>query len=77
MKNTHLADTLKIIVRFGKKGFYEGEVAQSMINELSKRGSLISMKDLANDTSTFVEPISLSILDHKLWEIPPSGFQVL
>lgn len=77
MKNTHLADTLKIIVRFGKKGFYEGEVAESMIKELSKRGSLISMKDLANHTSTFVEPISLSILDHKLWEIPPSGSGII
>ncbi|CUM64921.1 uncharacterized protein PRCAT00002539001 [Priceomyces carsonii] len=77
MKNPYLADTLRKVANLGKKGFYEGEVANSIVDELSKRGSLISLDDLANHTSTFVDPISFEMLDHKLWEIPPNGSGVI
>ncbi|QLL35113.1 hypothetical protein HG536_0H04890 [Torulaspora globosa] len=73
MQNKALAQTLRIIAKNGKKGFYEGEIAKSIVSELSKRGSLISEKDLASHTSTFVEPISYCFLGCKLWEIPPNG----
>ncbi|QLG71684.1 hypothetical protein HG535_0C00320 [Zygotorulaspora mrakii] len=77
MRNERLAATMRIISEKGKKGFYEGEIADSIVLELSKRGSLITREDLKNHTSTFVEPISLSILGHKLWEIPPNGSGVI
>ncbi|QLQ82236.1 hypothetical protein HG537_0G04910 [Torulaspora globosa] len=73
MQNKALAETLRIIAKYGKKGFYEGEIAKSIVSELSKRGSLISENDLASHASTFVEPISYSFLGCKLWEIPPNG----
>lgn len=77
MKNIPLAETLKKITKLGKKGFYEGEIAESIVKELSSRGSLISLDDLKNHTSTFVEPISLQVLGKKLWEIPPSGSGII
>lgn len=73
MRNKELAETLKLIAKNGKKGFYEGEIADSIVSELSKRGSLISKEDLSDHTSTLVEPISYSFLGKKLWEIPPNG----
>lgn len=77
MRNTYLAETLKRVANYGKMGFYEGEVADSIVSELSKRGSLVSKEDLKSHTSTFVDPISLSVLGHKLWEIPPNGSGVI
>lgn len=77
MQNKGLAQTLRIIAKRGKKGFYEGEIAASIVAELSQRGSLISKDDLSNHTSTFVEPISYGFLGCKLWEIPPNGSGVV
>ncbi|GMG24912.1 unnamed protein product [Ambrosiozyma monospora] len=71
--NKPFAETLKKIAKDGKDGFYSGEIAQSIVKELNKRGHPMTTQDLSNHTSTFVEPISYSFLDHKLWEIPPNG----
>lgn len=77
MKNEPLARTLRLISQNGKRAFYEGEIAHSIVEELSSRGSLISLKDMANHTSTMVEPVSISMLGQKLWEIPPNGSGVI
>lgn len=71
--NEDLANTLKTVAEKGKSGFYTSEVAQSIVDELNRRGHPMTLEDLANHESTFVEPISYTFLDHKLWEIPPSG----
>jgi len=43
-----LANTLKRIRDFGKKGFYEGETARLIIAEMKRGGGLISLGDLKN-----------------------------
>lgn len=72
-----LARTLKIIAKNGKDGFYKGEVADAIVEELQKRGHVITKEDFENHTSTFVDPISYEFLDHKLWEIPPNGSGII
>lgn len=73
VSNPFLVKTLETILSKGKKGFYEGDVAELIVNEVQKRGGLISLEDLKNHTTTFVEPICYQVGDHKLWEIPPNG----
>lgn len=77
MKNQDLSKTLKLIAKYGKDGFYKGEVAEAIVKELEKRNHVLSKEDLANHTSTFVEPISYELFDHKLWEIPPNGSGII
>ena len=43
-----LASTLKAITLKGKAGFYEGEVAQKMVNDIQSNGGLLTLKDLKN-----------------------------
>ena len=38
MKNTLLAETLKKISKLGRKGFYEGEIANKMVSYLKSIG---------------------------------------
>ena len=38
-----------------------------------KNGGLFSMKDFAEHTSTWVEPVKTSYRGHDVWEIPPPG----
>lgn len=77
LMNKDVAETLKKIAVEGKDGFYKGEVAVSIVKEMRKRGSPITLEDLSNHTSTFVDPISYTFLDHKLWEIPPNGSGII
>ncbi|GMM45458.1 hypothetical protein DAPK24_020330 [Pichia kluyveri] len=77
MKNIDFANTLKTIALLGKDGFYKGEVANSIVEEMKKRGHVLTLDDLSNHKTTFVEPISYEFLNHKLWEIPPNGSGII
>ena len=43
-----LASTLKVISLNGKSGFYEGEVAQKMVEDIQSNGGLLTLEDLKN-----------------------------
>lgn len=57
----------------GKKGFYEGRVAQAIVDIVQENGGVLTMEDFANHTSTFEEPISTVYRGIEVWEIPPNG----
>lgn len=72
--NKPLAKVFKsILEKQGKLGFYSGEVADAIVDEVELRGGLLSHEDLLKHTTTFVEPISIEFLGHRLWEIPPNS----
>lgn len=71
--NKPLARLFRTIVAEGKDGFYKGDVAQKIVDKIQERGGVMELSDLANHTSKFVEPISLSFLGKLIWEIPPNG----
>lgn len=43
---TDLAHTLQLISDLGSEGFYKGEVAESIVNTLAKKGGIITLDDL-------------------------------
>ncbi|KAK9447147.1 nucleophile aminohydrolase [Limtongia smithiae] len=76
--NKKLAATYREIAKHGKAGFYEGVVAQRIVDEVQSRGGVMTMDDLKNHTSTFIEPISVEWMDGMtLWECPPNGQGIL
>lgn len=77
MQNKRVAETLRAIGKNGKKAFYEGEIADSIIGEIEKRGGVLTKEDLASHTSSFVDPISYDLLGKKLWEIPPNSSGII
>lgn len=72
-----LAETLKSIAQFGRAGFYEGEVAKSMVNKLNTLGGFHSLEDFAKAEANYVEPISANYRDAKIYECPPNGQGVI
>jgi|TARA_B100001093_G_scaffold520125_1_gene612908 gamma-glutamyltranspeptidase/glutathione hydrolase len=52
-----LAKTLKRIAENGRDGFYEGETADLIVNEMKANNGLISHKDLEEYSSVYREPI--------------------
>jgi gamma-glutamyltranspeptidase/glutathione hydrolase len=52
-----LAKTLKIIAKNGVKGFYEGEVANKIVQDMRERGGLISTTRSSKLSSSMEKPI--------------------
>ncbi|NGM61310.1 gamma-glutamyltransferase [Sphingobacterium sp. SGG-5] len=76
---TDLANTLKRIQQNGAKGFYEGETARLIVEEMKRGGGIISEQDLKGYVAQERAPI---VFDYKGYEIitmglPSSGGLVL
>ncbi len=71
--NPGLANTYRIIAEKGRDGFYKGEVAQTMADYMQANGGFLTMEDLANHTSDWVEPLSTDYRGYRLHELPPNG----
>lgn len=70
-KNPDLADTLQKIADGGIEEFYEGELAQTIVDGLQKGGSLITMEDMAAYKSEEREPISTDYYGYDVVTVPP------
>jgi gamma-glutamyltranspeptidase/glutathione hydrolase len=67
------AEVLRRIAREGRAGFYEGEVAEDLVNSLRALGGSHSLEDFATTACDYVTPISTRYRDHDLIELPPNG----
>jgi len=68
-----LAQTLRCIAKDGRDGFYQGPVAEDMVECLKSLGGLHTLDDFADHRSDYVDPISTSYHDQEVLEIPPNG----
>jgi gamma-glutamyltranspeptidase/glutathione hydrolase len=72
-KNPFLAKTYREIARGGRDAFYKGRIAREIVAFSDKNGGLFTLKDFADHTSTWVEPLSTTYRGYRVWEIPPPG----
>tara|TARA_B100000989_G_scaffold186759_1_gene140495 strand:+ start:2743 stop:4428 length:1686 start_codon:yes stop_codon:yes gene_type:complete len=72
-KNPDLANTLKLIAKNGKKGFYEGKIANTIANFIKEQGGFLSYNDLKNHKSEWIDPVSINYRGYDIWELPPNG----
>lgn len=66
-----LANTLRLIAKNGKDGFYKGQVAESIANNQKELGGLISLKDLAGYKVKARRPVEGTFKGHKVVSMPP------
>ena len=67
------AQTLKSIASSKGESFYRGELAEQIVNCAESDGGTLSLEDLAEHRSEWVQPLSIEYRDVKLHEIPPNG----
>ncbi|MGK0185814.1 MAG: gamma-glutamyltranspeptidase/glutathione hydrolase [Verrucomicrobiales bacterium] len=72
-KNPALAKTLERIAAEGSNGFYKGEIAEIIATSVQKAGGYLSVEDLAQHRSEWVEPVSINYHGYDVWELPPNG----
>ncbi|MGP9790087.1 gamma-glutamyltransferase family protein [Roseinatronobacter sp. NSM] len=67
------AHALQLIAQQGRAGFYEGDVAQDIINSLRALGGSHSLDDLAATRCEYTDPISSTYHGVELVEHAPNG----
>lgn len=72
-RNLDLARTLQRISDGGRDVFYKGDIAQEISTFSEHVGGYIRYDDLAEHTSTWVDPVSTNYRGYDVWELPPNG----
>jgi gamma-glutamyltranspeptidase/glutathione hydrolase len=72
-KNPHLARTYRELAKNGRDAYYQGRIAREIAAFSAKHGGLFTLKDFADHTSTWVDPVSTTYRGYQVWELPPPG----
>ncbi|KAG4072393.1 hypothetical protein HA402_004325 [Bradysia odoriphaga] len=73
MKMPFLAETFRELGTNKKPGFYQGRIAQAIVDVIRENGGVMSLADLENHVSTQDEPVHVNYRGVDVYEIPPSG----
>lgn len=74
LRNVQLAKTLQSIANKGKSEFYEGLIAEKLVDFISSKGGIITLKDLKKYEAVWREPITFAYDDLKIISMaPPSS----
>ncbi|WP_077493141.1 gamma-glutamyltransferase [Rodentibacter mrazii] len=66
-----LANSLKLIAKEGAKAFYEGEIAEKIVQEMKQHNGLISLEDMRNYQAIERQPIVGNYRGYKVVTMPP------
>ncbi|MBR4861287.1 MAG: gamma-glutamyltransferase [Firmicutes bacterium] len=71
LKNPDLADTLDKVAKGGKAVFYEGEIADRIMDLIAKDGGILTRDDLKSFKVRVLEPVRASYRGYELLSSPP------
>lgn len=71
--NPDYANTLKLIAAEGPQVLYGGELGDKIAARVQELGGFLTAGDFANYQAEWVEPMSVSYKEYRLWELPPNG----
>lgn len=70
-RQPHLAQSLKHLAVRGLEDFYRGELARTIAADLERAGSPLSLADLERHRALRVNPLSLEVAGHRVYNMPP------
>ena len=72
-RNPNLAASYRAIAADGAKAFYQGDIARKIVACSEANNGYMSLKDLADHHSDWVDPVSTNYRGYDVWELPPNG----
>ncbi len=72
-KNISQAETLERLAAEGLMDFYQGEIAEKIVEYADRTGGYISREDLEDFSPLEVEPLKINYNGHQIYELPPNG----
>ena len=73
IRNTDMSKTLAQIAKQGSTTFYNGEIAERIIEDFENNGAFITFNDLKTYTARFENPVTGYYRGHKIASNPPPG----
>ena len=71
LRQPELGNTLRLVAKYGKNGFYQGYVAKQIVANQKSLGGLMSLKDLAGYKVKYRKPIIGDYKGYKIVSMPP------
>ena len=72
-RNRDLAWSYRQLAAQGRDAFYKGEIARRLFELSRHHGGTLTMKDLADYSGEWVDPISITYRDWTVYEMPPNS----
>ena len=72
-RNEELSRSLALVARGGRDAFYKGELARRIVDFSKREGGAITLEDMADYSSEWVEPLSTKYHGWTVYELPPNG----
>ena len=73
IKLQELGNTLREIGRGGSKVFYQGYIADKIVEFVESLGGWLTKEDLSSHRTDWEKPIHTNYRDVEIWECPPNG----
>ena len=73
VRNPDLANTFRVLQKKGRDAFYKGEIAKAIVAKVRALGGVMSLSDLSEFESEWVEPISTNYHGYDVFQLPPNG----
>ena len=64
---------MQLLAEHGKAGFYEGRIAQAIVDRVQSLGGVMTLQDLKEHSSSSDQPIKTCYRGIDVWEMPPNG----
>lgn len=71
-KNPMLANTYRQIAQQGREVFYSGEIAERITAFVQDQGGFLSIDDMMDHRSEWVDPVSTNYRGYDVWQLPPN-----
>jgi len=72
-RNSGLARTFRRVAEGGKAAFYQGEIAEAIVDVIQEADGCLGASDLDAHRSTWDQPIGVNYRGVHVWECPPNG----
>ena len=73
LRQPQLAWTYRLLAQEGRDAFYRGPIARAITSYVQGCGGVLSMQDMQQHHSDWVEPISINYRGYDVYEFPPNS----
>ena len=71
--NKNLAQNYKDIANTYGESFYNGKIAETIVNAVNSKGGFFTISDLNSFEPEWINPVSTNYRGYDIWELPPNG----
>jgi gamma-glutamyltranspeptidase / glutathione hydrolase len=72
-RNPDMARAFRLLQQEGRDAFYRGDIARAIVAKSERVGGALTLEDLAEYQSEWVEPLSTSYHGYEVYQLPPPG----